>query len=62
LLFRTDVDLSKELGYIIHRGDEKDPGPDQFLNFEKWGCEVWQVQDADPEAPYVLPVYKEPGQ
>ena len=44
------------MGYILHRGDEKDPGADQFLNFDKWGCEIWQVQGAEPEAPYVLPV------
>jgi hypothetical protein len=56
VIFEIEVDQSQELGYILHRGDEKDPGPDQFLNFDKWGCEIWQVQDAEPEAPYVLPV------
>jgi pullulanase-type alpha-1,6-glucosidase len=45
-----------EMGYILHRGDEKDPGPDQFLNFAEHGYEVWQLQGADPEHPYILPV------
>jgi glycosidase len=58
IIFELAVDQSKEPGYIIHQGDTKDPGPDQFLNFEKWGCEVWQVQEAEPEAPYVLPLLK----
>ena len=55
VIFELTVDQSKELGYIFHRGDEKDPGPDQFLNFERSGCEIWQVQDAEPEAPHLLP-------
>ncbi len=50
-----------ELGYIIHRGDEKDPGPDQFLDRDKWGFEVWQLSGADPEDPYVLPILRGPG-
>lgn len=58
ILFTLEVDQSQELSYIIHRGDEKDPGPDQFLNFERWGCEVWQVQGAEPEAPWVLPLQR----
>lgn len=52
------VGNSGEMGYIFHRGDSKDPGPDQFLNFAQWGCEVWQLQGADPEAPYLLPIRK----
>lgn len=55
VIFQLDVDRSRDLGYIFHRGDSKDPGPDQFLNFERWGCEVWQTEGADPETPYVLP-------
>ena len=54
-----DVDIipgAPVLAYIIHRGDEKDPGPDQFLEFAVNGCEVWQLQGADPEDPYVLPL------
>jgi pullulanase-type alpha-1,6-glucosidase len=45
-----------EIGYIFHRGDEKDPGPDQFLSFDQYGYEVWQLQGADPENPYILPI------
>jgi pullulanase-type alpha-1,6-glucosidase len=45
-----------ELAYILHRGDNKDPGPDQFLNLELDGYEVWQLQGADPATPYVLPL------
>lgn len=32
------------LNYIIHKGDQKDPGPDQTLTFAEKGCEIWQVQ------------------
>ena len=45
----------------MHKGDEKDPGPDQFLEFGTWGFEVWQQQDADPENPYILPILAEVG-
>ncbi len=38
------ADGAPELAYIIHRGDEKDPGPDQFLWFDSWGYEVWQLK------------------
>ncbi|MEO1062452.1 MAG: pullulanase-type alpha-1,6-glucosidase [Actinomycetota bacterium] len=48
-------DGAPELAYILHRGDEKDPGPDQFLDIGTYGHEVWQVQGADPAAPYVYP-------
>jgi pullulanase-type alpha-1,6-glucosidase len=44
------------LAYIIHRGDNKDPGPDQFLDIDTYGHEVWQLQGADPAAPYLLPL------
>ena len=50
------VDGADQLAYIIHRGDTKDPGPDQFLVFATYGHEVWQVQGADPENPYVAPL------
>ncbi len=50
-----------ELAYILHRGDTKDPGPDQFINFALDGYEVWQVQGADAEAPYVLPIRNDFG-
>jgi pullulanase-type alpha-1,6-glucosidase len=49
-------DPPEQIGYIFHRGDHKDPGPDQFLNFDTHGYDVWQVQGADPEDPYVLPI------
>jgi hypothetical protein len=50
------VDGAGELAYILHRGDEKDPGPDQFLDIEAYGHEVWQLDGTDPERPYILPV------
>ena len=48
-----------ELAYILHRGDEKDPGPDQFLILDKWDYEVWQLEGEGPipdEPHYVLPI------
>ncbi len=57
ILFRIDlVDGADQLAYILHRGDTKDPGPDQFLVFDTYGHEVWQLQGADPENPYVAPL------
>ena len=50
------VDGATELAYILHRGDAKDPGPDQYLNLVTTGHEVWQLQNADPASPYILPV------
>ncbi len=35
---------ASQINYIIHRGNEKDPGADQNLDFEQAGCEIWQVQ------------------
>ena len=32
------------VNYIIHKGNEKDPGPDQTLKFADKGCEIWLVQ------------------
>jgi pullulanase-type alpha-1,6-glucosidase len=49
------------LAHIIHRGDEKDPGPDMFLDLAQDGHEVWQLQGAEPERPYVLPIRAVPG-
>ena len=55
-VFRVDlVDGAEQLAYILHRGETKDPGPDQSLDFATYGHEVWQLQDADPENPYVAP-------
>ena len=56
ITFRIDLaDEAELLNYILHRGDTKDPGPDQSLMFANYGHEVWQLQDADPEHPYVAP-------
>jgi len=52
------TDASVDLAYILHKGDSKDPGADQFLDFKKWGCEVWQLQGVDVQKPYVLPILK----
>jgi len=53
------LDGAPQLAYIIHRGDQKDPGPDQFLSFDPWGYEVWQLSGESPsgadEPHYVLP-------
>ncbi|GGP42789.1 pullulanase-type alpha-1,6-glucosidase [Saccharothrix coeruleofusca] len=46
------------LSNIIHRGDAKDPGPDQFLDVTGTGHEVWYVSGSvkpDGAASYVLP-------
>jgi hypothetical protein len=57
IVFRVPlVDGADQLAYILHRGDTKDPGPDQFLLFANYGHEVWQLQGADPEKPYVAPL------
>jgi len=57
------VDEAPQLAYIIHRGDNKDPGPDQFLTFDPWGYEVWQLEGEHPSDPanphYVLPILGE---
>ena len=45
-----------QLNYILHRGDEKDPGPDQLLDTMSEAHEVWQLQGADPADPYLLPI------
>ena len=40
---------SKSLNYIIHKGDEKDPGPDQVLVFSETGCSIWLVQGKEDQ-------------
>ena len=54
------VEGAPGLAHIVHRGDTKDPGPDQFLSFDPWGYEVWQLEGPNPSKPddphYVLPV------
>ena len=47
-------DGAAAFNYIVHWGDDKDPGPDQIFEFTENGCEVWLVegresQFADPE-------------
>jgi hypothetical protein len=52
------VDLAPgatQLSYILHNGDTKDPGPDQTLDLTTTGHEVWQLQSADPDDPYLIP-------
>ena len=57
VVFQVDLtDNAAQIGYILHRGDAKDPGPDQFWVFGDTGYEAWQLQGADPEDPYILPV------
>lgn len=55
------IENATELAYILHRGDEKDPGPDQFLDFAIYGYEVWQLSGAQPDTPYVLPISSSPS-
>jgi pullulanase-type alpha-1,6-glucosidase len=35
---------SSTLGYVIHKNNEKDPGPDQSLHIPNGDCEIWLVQ------------------
>lgn len=36
-----------KVGFIIHKGDEKDPGPDMFLDLAAMGNEVWIISGSD---------------
>ncbi len=60
VFFKLDLDEdATELAYILHRGDTKDPGPDQFLDLVNIGHEVWYLSghtDADQKAKYLLPI------
>jgi pullulanase-type alpha-1,6-glucosidase len=52
-------DNAAELAYILHRGDTKDPGPDQFLDLVNVGHEVWYLSghiDTEGNAKYLLPI------
>ena len=58
------VDGATRLAYIVHRGDTKDPGPDQFLDLDALGHEVWILSghvDADNDTKYLLPMIGGPG-
>lgn len=39
------------LNYIVHRGDEKDPGPDQSMNFNDVGREIYLIQGSGEQFP-----------
>lgn len=39
------------LNYIVHKGDEKDPGPDQSMTFSTTGCEIWLTQGKPDQFP-----------
>jgi len=58
--FRLGLDDgATELAYILHRGDTKDPGPDQFLDLVEVGHEVWYLSghiDDEGNAKYLLPI------
>jgi pullulanase len=50
VMFEVPVIASAQmLGFIIHRGDNKDPGPDEFLDILNTGDEIW-VTSGDTEA------------
>jgi pullulanase len=38
---------AQKVGFIIHKGDEKDPGPDMFLELATMGNEVWIISGSD---------------
>ncbi len=40
---------AQELPYIIHKGNEKDPGPNQLLSFEQNGRQVWLIQGRETQ-------------
>jgi hypothetical protein len=45
-----DVRLAEgaaRVGFIVHRGDLKDPGPDMFLRLDTHGREIWLVSGSD---------------
>ncbi len=41
------TDGASRLGFIVHLGDEKDPGPDRFLVVAEHGHEVWLVSGSE---------------
>jgi pullulanase-type alpha-1,6-glucosidase len=63
--FRLDLDDgATEVAYILHRGDTKDPGDDQFLDLVGVGHEVWYLSGhvgGDGQARYLLPIQASGG-
>jgi len=41
------ADGASRLGFIVHQGDTKDPGPDMFLEVRRHGYEIWLVSGSD---------------
>ncbi len=59
IYFKVPLDAGAgQVSYILHRGNTKDPGPDQTLSLTKYGYEVWQLQGANIDKPYLLPILK----
>ena len=57
----TLADGTSKLPHIIHQGNTKDPGPDQFLDLASTGGEVWYVSgtaDVDGHEVYATPVVR----
>lgn len=48
------ADAAYLLAYVLHRGESRDPGNNQFVRFSDSGYEVWQVSGADSGKPHVL--------
>ncbi len=45
VIFRLPLNAgATDFGYIVHRGDEKDPGPDQSIDVTELGYEIWLAQ------------------
>jgi pullulanase len=40
-------DGASRVGFIVHKADEKDPGPDMFLEVESMDNEVWLISGSD---------------
>jgi pullulanase len=41
------ADDAERVGFIVHKGDIKDPGPDMFLLLSQHGREIWLVSGSD---------------
>jgi pullulanase len=40
---------ASSLNYIVHLGDQKDPGPDQVMTFAEVGCEIWLLEGEETQ-------------